>query len=615
MRKITPATPKPVPSPPEPIFNPYFVIAAVLTLFVPVLVLPYILDNAFNTPKTVLMQLGACLMAAVYSFQLFRGREVSMTRGALPNLLMLVLLLNFFSFFYTRNGYYTIMAVTMHVAALLFMYFLSLHLTGKSAFRLLLLTALSGVLVSIETWSQFYDTSLLFQWMTPGSMVVGTIGNSNYLGAYLLFPLTAFTALLFLLKGKLRWAAGALWVFVFSALLFSRARAAWVGVAVAVPGLFHSVMKIHGFSIKAYLRSKSRHALLYGLSVLTLFGGLWAIAPQRFRVMMGFSNVTNPATFMLRTEKYFQASWWLFKQSPLFGTGLWSYRNMVYEAQAELERAHRDFFKGYPEPKPRRVHNEYLETLNDGGLLAGMVLLLFVGVVLRHGLAVIRKENVPTPERILASAAFYSLVGILVVALFFFPFRLNSTLFMTVLMMAVTEGLYLRHFGRIEKLRLLLPGSRHIMLPVTLLFLVGWLYYSGYKPFKGEQAHLGYKKAMATGMVQEAERQILKALKYDSDNTLYCLYAAQLYMGPSKDFAKARDLLERAVHRFNGDATMWSLYYLKGQLAFQTGAVVEAKAALEKSLYYNPLYREAQEKLEEVNKLIKDHDRVTIKFR
>jgi O-antigen ligase len=615
MRKAAPPAPKPVPPLPEPVLNFYFVIASILTFFVPVLVLPYVLDNAFNTPKTVLMQLGVCLMAAVYSIQLFRGKEVSITRSAVPKLILLVMLLNFFSFFYTKNDYYTNVAVTMHVTSLLFMYFLSLHLSGRTAFWLLVLTALSGVLVSIETWFEFYDKSVLFQWMTPGSMVIGTIGNSNYLGAYLLFPLLAFTALIFLLKGKLRGVAGALWIFVFAALLFSRARAAWVGVAASVPGFIFSVMKIHGFSLKAYLRSRARHAVIYGVSALVLIGFLWALAPQRFHTMMGFSNVTNPTSFILRTQKYFHAAWWLFKQSPLFGTGLWSYRNLVYDAQAEIERVEGDFFKGYAEPKPRRVHNEYLETLNDGGLLAGLVLLIFVGVVLKHGLAVIRKEDVPLQERIIASAAFYSLVGVLVTALFFFPFRINSTLFMTVLVMGITEGLYLRHSGLIEKVRPTLPGARYALLAVVLLFLIGWVYYGAYKPVKGELEHLGYKKAMATGLFKEAEKSIVKALEYDPDNTLYCLYAAQLYMGPAKDLAKARDLLERAVHLFNGDATKWSLYYLKGQLAFQTGAMMEAKAALEKSLQYNPLYTEAKEKLDEVNKVIKEHDRVMIKFR
>jgi O-antigen ligase len=615
MRKAAPATPKPIPPPSEPSFNLYFVIASILTFFVPILVLPAILDNAFNTPKTVLMQLGVCLMAAIYSFHLFQGREVSITRSALPKLMLLVILLNFFSFFYTKNYYYTNVAVTMNVTALLFLYFLCLHLSGRTAFWLLVLTALSGVLVSIETWFEFYDKSILFAWLTPGSMVVGTIGNSNYLGAYLLFPLLAFTALIFLVKGKLRWVAGALWIFVFAALLFSRARAAWVGVAAAVPGFIYSVMKIYGFSLKAYLRSRARLAVIYSVSALLLIGLLWALAPQRFHMMMGFSNVANPTSFILRTQKYFQASWWLFKDSPLFGTGLWSYRNLVYDAQAELQRVEGDFFKGYAEPKPRRVHNEYLETLNDGGLLAGLVLLIFCGVVLKHGLAVISKEAIPIQERIMASAAFYSLLGILVAALFFFPFRLNSTLFMTVLMMGITEGLYLRHSGLIERIRPTIPGPRYALLSVILLFLIGWLYYSGYRPIKGEREHLGYKKSMAMGMFKEAEQYIMKALEYDPDNTLYCLYGAQLYMGPTRDLAKARDLLERAVHLFNGDATKWSLYYLKGQLAFQTGAIMEAKAALEKSLQYNPLYTEAKEKLDEVNKVLKEHDKVMIKFK
>jgi len=615
MRQAATATPKPIPPPPESSFNPYFVIASVLTFFVPILVLPATLDNPFTTPKTVLMQLGVCLMAAAYSFQLFRGREVSFTRSAVPKLMMLVILLNFFSFFYTRNYYYTVVAVTMNLTALLFLHFLSLHLSGKNAFRLLVLTALSGMLVSIETWFEFYNKSVFFSYLTPGSMVIGTIGNSNYLGAYLLFPILAFTALIFLLKGKLRWVAGALLVFVFAALLFSRARAAWVGVAAAVPGFLYSVMKIHGFSLKAYFLSRARQAVLFGVSALVLMGILWTLAPERFHTMMDFSNVTNPTSFILRTRKYFQASWWLIKESPLFGTGLWSFRNLVYDAQAELQRVERDFFKDYAEPKPREVHNEYLETWNDGGLLAVLVLLLFLAAVLKHGLAVIRKEDVPLQERMIASAAFHSLVGILVAALFFFPFRLNSTLFMTVLMMAITEGLYLRHNGLLEKARLSVPGPSYIFLTVVLLLLVGWLYYTGYKPLKGERTHLGYKKAMAMGMFKEAEKHIVEALEYDPDNTLYCLYAAQLYMGPSKDLAKARDLLERAVHLFNGDVTKWSLYYLKGQLAFQTGAIMESKAALEKSLQYNPLYKEAKEMLEELNKVIKEHDKVLIKFK
>ena len=69
MQKAAPPTPNPVAPGPEPSFNPYLVIASVLTFFVPTLVLPCLLDNVFSTPKAVLMQLGVCLMAAVYSLR------------------------------------------------------------------------------------------------------------------------------------------------------------------------------------------------------------------------------------------------------------------------------------------------------------------------------------------------------------------------------------------------------------------------------------------------------------------------------------------------------------------------------------------------------------------
>ncbi len=73
MRKAAPPTPKPSVPPAEPKFTPYFFIACGLAFFVPIFVLPVILDNVFNTPKAVLIQLGVCLMAAIYSVQLLRG--------------------------------------------------------------------------------------------------------------------------------------------------------------------------------------------------------------------------------------------------------------------------------------------------------------------------------------------------------------------------------------------------------------------------------------------------------------------------------------------------------------------------------------------------------------
>ncbi len=127
--------------------------------------------------------------------------------------------------------------------------------------------------------------------------------------------------------------------------------------------------------------------------------------------------------------------------------------------------------------------------------------------------------------------------------------------------------------------------------------------------------HFQYKKSLGQGKAKEAEKFILKAIKYDPHNSAYCLYASQLYMNVLKDFGKARDFIERAIIDYNGDITGWSIHFIKGLLKFQMGNLFDAKAAFEKSLYYNPTFEIARQKLNEVNKVIKDHDRVLIKFR
>ncbi|MCJ7596116.1 MAG: O-antigen ligase family protein, partial [Desulfobacterales bacterium] len=347
---------------------------------------------------------------------------------------------------------------------------------------------------------------------------------------------------------------------------------------------------------------------------LILVGFLWSVAPERFRNMMAYKNVTQSDTLRLRTQKYFRASFWLFKQSPLFGTGLWSYRNGVYDAQAEIQKMDENFFRNYPEPKPRRVHNDYLEILNDGGLLGATALLILFMTVMRHGWSIIRDEQVDSQDRIISATSFCSLIAIMLAALLFFPFRVNSTLFLTALNMGLMEAMYIRNRDLIKRRAPWKSGIRLSFVPMTLLVLLGLVWFSGIKPFRGELAYLKYKKASAQGRPKEAEASIQKALKYDPKNSTYCLYASQLYL-KKKEFAIARDFIERALIEFNGDLTKWSVFYAQGLLNFQTGSLFEAKEAFEKSLYYNPTFETGRKKLEEVNKVIEDHDQIVIKIR
>ena len=104
----------------KPKLNPYIIIIFVLTLMVPVLVLPMVVDNAFNTPKTLLILLGVSLMLGIYCFQYLRGQAVLKSETSTPKIILFLILLNFFSFFYTGNYYFTIVAAMINISCLLF---------------------------------------------------------------------------------------------------------------------------------------------------------------------------------------------------------------------------------------------------------------------------------------------------------------------------------------------------------------------------------------------------------------------------------------------------------------------------------------------------------------
>lgn len=599
----------------EPRYNPFAVIILILTLVVPVLVLPMVLDNAFNTPKTTLMLMGACLMAGIYSYRFLRGKRVSTAKTSTPKIILVLILLNFFSLFYTGNQYYTVHAVMMNCTCLLLLYFVSLYVDSKRAFLVLIAAAISGVLVSVETYLQFFNVFVLFKWAHPGIMVMGTIGNSNYLGAYLIFPLFALAGLVFLLKGKLRLIPLILFIFILGALLFTRARAGWFGFFLSLPVFLLFILRIFRTSIWGYMRTNLTQVATWSFVSLSLLVSLWYIAPNRLHTMMDFRNVTNPMTFKLRVEKYSKASLWLFKQSPIFGTGLWSFRNMVFEAQAQINKVDENYFKDYPEPKPESVHNEYLEVFNDGGVVAAAVLLLFLLMLIRHGWKVIQDEALETDDRIITATALSAVIAIMLAAFFFFPFRINSTFFMTVLMMGLTEGSYLRSYSLISTDSKGPSKTPIIMIPLVFVLLIGVVWFKGVKPFKAEMEHFKYKRALAQGNAQDAEKYILNAIDWDPHNSAFNFWASQLYMNVFRDFGKASDYIDRAIWDYNGDLTMYSLHFVKGLLKFQAGSLFEAKAAFEKSLYYNPTFQEARQKLDEVKKVIKDHDKVMIKLR
>lgn len=149
---------------------------------------------------------------------------------------------------------------------------------------------------------------------------------------------------------------------------------------------------------------------------------------------------------------------------------------------------------------------------------------------------------------------------------------------------------------------------------LLIAILCGLLYLKGVCPLVGEVEHFRYKKAFASGQLDAAERHILKALKFDHRNTVWLFCAAQIY-GIKGNPWGACSYVDDALRHYNGDIVMWSLHYMRGIYRLQLGSIMEAREAFDTALYYNPEFGEARARLEETERIIREHDRVLVRFR
>ena len=378
-------------------------IITILVLSVPVVVWPE-LGVVFNTPKSLLMVVGISLAMVIYIWKPLRGQLDETTNW----LIGILIALNVASLFYTRNPYYTKQAIILNLACLGAFYLTALYGNVRRVFQAFIV---AGVIVSIVTILQFFwEPYFPSRFHFPGK-VTGTIGNSNYIACFLLFPIFACLGLM---KSKKRpvvlWSAIAVCLF---AILLTRVRSAAFGLVIGGVVLF--------FMARPKIRWR------YIIPVVALLPLLWIVEPVRTKIKPQDWLRTKS---MSQRVKYWQAAWELIKQAPLAGHGLWSYRKMVYGAQAKIQQRDPTYFDGYKKAQPRRVHNDYLEVFNDGGLLLFAACGLFLLWTFKQ-----RVRGDP-----LRAAAFACFIAVMASAIFFFPFRINTTMFSSAVMLGILRG-------------------------------------------------------------------------------------------------------------------------------------------------------------------------------
>lgn len=359
-----------------------------LVLIVPLITIPGFYNAYFNPKLFVIVTLAGLMVCFGYP------KDVHY-------IVMVLILLNILNLFYTQNPYYTRIAVALNISCLLFYQFVRDNVTPDRIKYILLAIVISGIIVaSIAILNRFsiYPITNTGYKALHGS-ITSTIGNSNFIGCYLLFPL--FASIYYAIKNK-RWFYYLPVAILFGGLIVARARASWLGFAIGLTVFLF-----------IYLRGK-RKTLIIILFAFILAGGTLLSVPIH-------KKWYSTKEIGLRL-KYWQGSLRLWAESPLYGTGMWSYRNKVYEAQAKLIKANPDWMGKY-QHKPRRAHNMYLELLNDGGVIYFVFIMVLFGQALKSGFHYLAENK----DRLLMASLVCCVISVMVAGFFFFPLRALTT--------------------------------------------------------------------------------------------------------------------------------------------------------------------------------------------
>jgi len=132
---------------------------------------------------------------------------------------------------------------------------------------------------------------------------------------------------------------------------------------------------------------------------------------------------------------------------------------------------------------------------------------------------------------------------------------------------------------------------------IVILILVFIIWTQGIDRLLGEIEFMKFKTVAST---VEAEKHLVKALRYDPDSSYYQIEAAFFYFYTNKRI-EANNLTNKVIATHNGDLTPYSYWYFKALL---DATIRDRKATLydlNKSLYYNPNYKESIEALRQIH--------------
>lgn len=518
--------------------------------------------SKYQYAKVIFALVVISLLLALWAIGILGKGEANL-RVPLPLIMgLLLLLIALLSLLNSRNPLISLESFGLLLFYMLLYLLLANAVSTERQLQWLLgALLLAGALAALYALIQYFGFDLLPHPRrlspTEARNMISTMGNRNYLAGFLSYLFLPALALFFRVQ---RWKRLLIFIslaIIFTAILASGTRAAWLGLVVA--GLFLIIATVC-FRLLSLFKQNPRWIIAL-VSMLLLIAALFTF-PTPLSERTNIPQQIASGARVLGGPYVRYQDWWIawemIKAHPLLGIGLGGYKLEFFNYNAKfLQTSRGQRYKDVELPKAYQAHNDYLQTwaeLGTLGLLVGLGLITLIFYSSLRNLQRLRMPEIRSRKRraaieeevqgrrftILSLQA--GIVVLLIHALFSFPFHLPASMLELVVFTALLESGYLAGQPALE-LRL---RSSRIAFSAVLLLLAMVMSTFTLRDLAAELYLQKGERLLSAGAMPQATAELERSLRLDFAPQMVLFDLGLVYM--DTDLNKAEQFFLRSLN-------------------------------------------------------------------
>jgi len=356
-----------------------------------------LLYNSLDSPRRLLLMLGAGLLAALIVRSWSLRRRLALRRQLLDGAVLLYFLLvaaagigglypriSFFGPLWLQDGLPLLLIVVC-------LYFgVKEFLRGWEDIErfAVLLGGIGGVVALAGLFDYFITPHLgreyAFNANFLGWRLSSTLGNPMFTGTYFAMTLPVAAGAALATRHLIhRILLGSSVVLMLPALLLTQTRASWIGFALAVPFVL-------ALAVLEWRKTHARHAAVAMAVALVVLAGTLAVGLSNPRLRARLGSVVNMEDETIQTRRvYMEAALNIFKKYPVQGAGYGNIKAVFpqFRPSSSVRESGLPLNRGYSTALP---HNIILQTAAESGVMGLLPFLLLAVLIYLTGFRLLR---------------------------------------------------------------------------------------------------------------------------------------------------------------------------------------------------------------------------------